>query len=35
MEKDAEISQCHWELCLVDGLNSQAKQERGDEVLPF
>ena len=39
MEKDAEISQCQWEVCLVDGLNSQdakpgkAREGRGGSAF--
>lgn len=29
MEKDAEISQCRWEVCLVDGLNSHHDAKPG------
>lgn len=40
MEKDAEISQCQWKVCLVDGLNShqdakprKARGGRGDTAF--
>lgn len=29
MEKDAEISQSHWEVCLVDGLNNHHDAKPG------